>query len=98
MIPDTGSDGIVIFAGRGRSLPAMTPLNVGLLRTLTGQRLVRRVVLDALQVGSVRLEQQVGVMMPEGRTTLPFADGLLPLHLFSRVTINGPAGYIAVEK
>ena len=98
LIPDTGADSLVLFARRDRQLPALTPMNVGMLRTLAGHRLVRRVLLDGLTVGGVDLRGQSAVVLAESDATLPAGDGLLPLHLFSRVTINGPAGYITVTR
>jgi predicted aspartyl protease len=97
-IPDTAADNVVLFARPGQQLPSLTPLDVGVLRTLAGQQLVRRVLIDALTVGGVVLRQQSAVILAgEDRPLLPGA-GLLPLHLFSRVTLNGPAGYLTVSR
>jgi predicted aspartyl protease len=97
MIPDTGSDTLVLFARAGRALPPMTPLDVVLLRTTSGQRLVRRVLLDNFRAGDLQLRDQVAALVPRADRDAPDGDGLLPLHIFSRVTFNGPEGYVAVE-
>jgi hypothetical protein len=97
LVPDSGADGLVLFTGRDRPAVAMTPLDIAGLRTLAGERLVRRALLDVLEVGDVRLRAQVALLVggtPEGDL---LGDGLLPLHLFTRVTFNGPAGYLVVE-
>jgi hypothetical protein len=98
LIPDSGADSLVLFARSGRQLPTLTPLDVGLLRTLSGQQLVRKVMLHRLQVGAVDLQEHAAVVMAEGNHPFPPGDGLLPLHLFSRVTFNGPAGYLTVSR
>jgi predicted aspartyl protease len=98
LIPDTGADGLVLFARRSSRLPALTPLNIGMLRTLVGRQLVRHVLLDGLSLGPVTLREQPAVVLEESDSAFPPGDGLLPLHLFSQVTVNGPAGYIVVTK
>jgi predicted aspartyl protease len=88
MIPDSGSDGVVLFARPGQRLPGVTPLDVGLLRTVAGHRLVRRVRLDSFSAGDVRLDNLMAVLVPRSDTDSPDGDGLLPLHIFSAVTLN----------
>ena len=97
-IPDSGSDGFVLFAKRSRQLPALTPLDVGMLSTLVGHTLVRRVLLDQLRVGSIVFRDQLAVIVQQRGPSVAFGDGLLPLHVFDRVTFNGPARYLVVEK
>lgn len=96
MIPDTGADGLVLFARAGRKLPPMTPLDILLLRTVSGQRLGRRVLLDDFRAGDLRLQDQVAALVPRADADAVDGDGLLPLHIFSRVTFNGPEGYLAI--
>lgn len=97
LIPDSGTAGVVLFARRDRDLPPVTPLDVVVLRTLAGQRVVRRVLLDELDVGEIRLRDQLATVV-DASPDLDIADGLLPLHLFARVTINGPGRYLIVER
>lgn len=96
-IPDSGSDGFVLFAKRSRQPLAVTPLDVGVLSTLAGHMLVRRVLLDQLRVGSIVFRDQPAVIVQQPGPSMPFGDGLLPLHIFGRVTFNGPARYLVVE-
>jgi predicted aspartyl protease len=96
-IPDSGSDGFVLFARGARfPLPA-TPLEVGVLRTLSGHRLVRRVLLGDVHVGGVILRNQTAVIVERNEPDAPLGDGLLPLHVFARVTFHGPERYLVVE-
>jgi predicted aspartyl protease len=96
-IPDTGSDGFVLFARNARRLPAATPLDVGVLSTLAGHTLVRRVLLDQLRIGDIVLRDQRAVVVQQPGPSMAFGDGLLPLHVFDRVTFNGPARYLVIE-
>jgi predicted aspartyl protease len=97
LVPDSGVDGFVLFA-RGPRLPlAATPLDVSVLRTLSGHRLVRRVLLDDVHVGGVILRNQTAVIVQQDHAQESLGDGLLPLHVFARVTFHGPLGYLTVE-
>ena len=98
LIPDTGSDALVLFARRGRTLPALITLDVALLRSLSGKQLVRRALLSHLSIGTVTLRDHPAIILGEGAHDLPGGDGLLPLHIFSRVTINGPERFMVVQK
>jgi predicted aspartyl protease len=96
-VPDSGSDGFVLFArGTRFPLPA-TPLEVGVLRTLSGHRLVRRVLLGDVHVGGVLLRNQTAVIVERNEPDALLGDGLLPLHVFARVTFHGPERYLVVE-
>jgi hypothetical protein len=97
LIPDSGADGLVLFARRGRALPALTPLDVTRLRTLAGQQVVRKVLVDSLPLGNIVLRDHQAVVL-EGTPEMPLGDGLLALHEFSRVTVNGPEGYLVLER
>ena len=96
MVPDSAADRLLLFERAGASLPRVTPLDAGGLQTLSGSRIVRRVVIDRLDVGQIRLTDQEGVIVRDAGEGAPFGDGLLPLHLFSRVTINVRDSYMVV--
>jgi hypothetical protein len=98
LIPDTAADGLVIFRRRGGSLPLLTPLEVGSLRTLGGGQLVRRILVDRLPLGSFALRDHPAVLVDVEDDHQLLGDGLLALHQFSRVTFNGPEGYMVVER
>ncbi|HYE86509.1 MAG TPA: retroviral-like aspartic protease family protein [Vicinamibacterales bacterium] len=95
-IPDTGSDGLVVFA-HAKDRFGLTLLDVGLLSSVTGSRLVRRVQLETLVVGDTRLEQPFAVLVDNPESPELMGDGLLPLHIFSRVTFNVAEGYLIIE-
>jgi predicted aspartyl protease len=98
LIPDSGADRLVLFTPSANALPPLVPVERGLLLTPTGTRPVHRVLIDELAVGDIRLRHQDAALVerPEGGAVL--GDGLLPLHLFSRVTMNVPAGYLIVHR
>jgi predicted aspartyl protease len=96
LIPDSGSDGLVFFAHAKDKL-RLTPLDVGVLTSLSGSRLARRVQVDSLMVGSTRLRNPLAVLVDSGEPMAMMGDGLLPLHLFSRVTFNAGEGYLIVQ-
>jgi Aspartyl protease len=96
-VPDSGTDSLVLFQRRESPTLAVTPLDVGVLRSMSGQRVVRRVLVDDLRVGDVRLRDQHAVMLTADHDETALGDGLLPLHLFTRVTFNGPMQYLVVE-
>jgi hypothetical protein len=58
---------------------------------------VRRVLLDDFRVGDVLLRNRTAVVVAQDRLDAPLGDGLLPLHIFARVTFNGPERYLMVE-
>ena len=97
LVPDSGADRLVLFtrAGRPPNL-LLTPRDTVHTRSIAGQRLARRVLVQALQVGDHRLGDHDGVLVDAPATGALMGDGLLPLHLFARVTFNGPAGYVAI--
>ncbi|MGH9348721.1 MAG: aspartyl protease family protein [Vicinamibacterales bacterium] len=95
LVPDSGATGFVLFARPGRELPPVTRLGAVVLTTLLGQRAARSALIDHLEVGDVRLLNQRAVIV-DGAASPGTEDGLLPLHLFSRVTVNGPKRYLIV--
>jgi predicted aspartyl protease len=96
LIPDSGSDGLVLFAHAQDKL-RMTLLDVGVLSSVSGSRLARRVQLEGLRVGSVRLSNPLAVVVESSEPLEMMGDGLLPLHVFSSVTFNVAEGYLIVR-
>lgn len=97
LVPDSGADRLVLFSRAGQPPNALiTPRETVRTRSIAGQRVVRHVLVQALQVGDARLGDHDGVLVDAPETEL-MGDGLLPLHLFASVTFNGPAGYVAIE-
>jgi hypothetical protein len=96
LIPDSGTDAWVLFSRPNTPLPALTPLDTVGMRTLSGPRLLRRVLMERIDVGDLTLSNQMATLVEKPEAEGPFEDGLLPLHLFARVTFNGPEGYLAL--
>jgi len=95
-IPDSGSDGLVVFA-HARDKLRLTPLDIGLLSSMAGPRLVRRVEVEGLVIGDARLQRALAVVLDSAEPASMMGDGLLPLHVFARVTLNAGEGYLIVQ-
>ncbi len=96
LVPDSGSDALVLFAHAQAKLQ-LTPREVGVLSSLSGSRLVRRVEVDGLMVGSARLRNPLAVIIDSGENVEMMGDGLLPLNMFARVTLNVAERYLIVQ-
>ena len=96
LIPDSGSDAFVLFAHASDKL-RFTPLDVDVLRSVSGIKLVRRVQVDELIVGDARLRDSIAVIVDTDESSALMGDGLLPLHVFARVTFNVRQRYLIVE-
>jgi uncharacterized damage-inducible protein DinB len=97
LTPDSGAATLVLFgAAEWASETSTTPLDA--IRTIGGSRQARRVRVDRLDIGGVELRGQIAYLLPStAATDSSFGDGLLPLHLFTRVTFHGPEGYMVFE-
>ena len=96
LVPDSGSDALVLFAHAQGKL-RLTPREVGVLSSVSGSRLVRRVDVEKLVVGSASLHNPLAVIIDTGESVAMMGDGLLPLNVFSRVTFNVAEGYLIVQ-
>jgi predicted aspartyl protease len=96
LVPDTGAETLVLFQ-HGSILPTVSLANESVeLTGLTGTRNARRVVVRAFRVGSTLLTDVAAVMVGRECDATPL-DGLLPLHLFARVTFNGPEHQLLIQ-
>lgn len=95
LIPDSGSDRLVLFAHVTDRL-RMTPVDSGVLSSLAGSRSVRRVQLQEMVIGPARFERPLAVIVESEEPVDAMGDGLLPLHLFARVTFNVAERYLIV--
>jgi predicted aspartyl protease len=98
LVPDSGAEALVLFQEEGRDPPALqlaAGRTVG-LESLTGSRAVRSTIVRTLQVGSTTLKDVPAVIVERERGASA-VDGLLPLHMFNRVTFNGPARQLLIE-
>ena len=97
LIPDSGADRLVLFTHA--ELPSLVAVDVGLLKSATGMRAgaagcVSKVSTWARSGSTIRTRR----CSRAPSTDMALGDGLLPLHLFARVTINGPGRYLVVER
>jgi len=98
LVPDTGSEALVLFTRGGRvPVPcvAATHANVA-LSGLAGTRPGRMSVVPILRIGTLTLTN-VPAMVVSRDYGSRLVDGLLPLHLFERVTFNGPEQQLVIE-
>jgi Aspartyl protease len=95
LVPDSGSDCLVLFA-HARDKVRFTSLDVGVLTSMSAVRLVRRVEVEGLMIGNTRLLKPPAVILSSDEAA-EMGDGLLPLHVFSRVTFNVGDGYLIVQ-
>jgi predicted aspartyl protease len=97
LIPDTGSDSLVLFAHAQDKLRS-TPREVGLLWSMASARLAQRIKVEELMIGDMALRDPPAVIVDSGAAGDLMGDGLLPLHLFSRVTFNAAERYLIVQQ
>lgn len=95
LVPDSGAISLLLVQRAGQPLPAMSLSREATgLSTLSGQGRVRRGVVHELRVGDRRL-RNVPAMIIDETDAAGSTDGLLPLHLFERVTFD--RGRLIVE-
>lgn len=97
LVADSGAGGLVIFDGEGSALPGMTP-DGGVVRvdSFHGSSMARSVRFDRFRVGDSTFRDLPAVLVRRTAAAAHRGDGLLPLHLFDRVTFDGPAGRLIV--
>jgi len=97
LVPDSGADTLVLFQREGDPRSDMTPgADFFQLTGVTGTRGARRAVVHALRIGTTTLKDVSAVIVGREAAS-PAADGLLPLHIFARVTFNGPERQLLIE-
>ena len=99
MVPDSGTEGFVIFERDGRTAVRVDPVSqfVG-VSGLASRQVGRGALLRELQVGGVTLRNQPAVVLErEGARTVE-GDGLMPLHQFSSVSFNNSEGFMVVRR
>ena len=91
LVADSGAAGLLLFESAGRELPAMR-LDGGLIRvdSFQGTRLARSVVIDELRIGPSTFRDMPAALVKPTDSPAYRSDGLLPLHIFGRVTFDGP--------
>jgi predicted aspartyl protease len=90
LVPDSGSEGLVLYRRPDHRVPGLTGTSETVwLDTLSGRAPARRVSLRELRVGPLSLRDTPAVLVDLHADGASDADGLLPLHLFDRVTFDG---------
>jgi len=98
LVPDSGAETLLLFDGHDVELPAMSRQGVtSELASLTARRTVREARVLELRVGRQRFRDVRTVVVGRQPMEPMDTDGLLPLHLFGRVTFDGPRGLLILE-
>jgi predicted aspartyl protease len=97
LVPDTGAASLLLFAPHAE-LPVTHSSALATLTTPTGATDVRVATVRELRVGALTLRNVPAVVADRDRSEPAGIDGLLPLHLFDRVTVDGPRKRLIVEK
>jgi predicted aspartyl protease len=96
LVADSGAGSLVLFDRDGAGLPPMTAdAEQVRLDTLHGHSLARSVRIDRFRVGGATFKDLPAVVL-KGTSSAYSGDGLLPLHIFDRVTFDGPGGRLIV--
>lgn len=98
LVPDSGAGGVVLFESRCRQrVDTIDTGEMVELFTAEGRRPARVVRVPALRVGD-RTMRNVRAVTIGGDDLHPASgDGLLPLHLFERVTFDGPGKRLILD-
>ena len=92
LVPDSGAGGLVLF-GAGETRPRLARHTGRMVRVATaeGQIEAKEIVLNQFQIGDRVFPNVRGVRIDRPAAHPGEGDGLLPLHLFGRVSFDGPA-------
>ena len=98
LVPDSGAEGLVLFQGV-RPIPVAVTARSATreLSTLTERANVEEISVDRLQLGRTIWRHLPAVLLSRRQLSSSDGDGLLPLHLFSRVTLDGPGQLLIAE-
>jgi predicted aspartyl protease len=97
LVPDTGAESLLLFDPDVR-LPVTQLPTPATLMTTSGTTEVRLARVRELHVGTLTLRDIPAVVAERDQSEPAEIDGLLPLHLFDRVTVDGPRRRMIVEK
>jgi hypothetical protein len=89
LVPDSGASSLLLF-DPGRMVPRQPLAGVATLSTMSAETDVRLSRLPELRVGDMTLRNLPAVIAARDSSEPAEVDGLLPLHLFDRVTLDGP--------
>lgn len=97
LVPDSGAEALLLF-DPDRTLPVTQLPAPATLTTTSGATEVRLATVRELTIGTLLLRDIPAVVADRDRSEPDEVDGLLPLHLFDRVTVDGPQRRMIVEK
>lgn len=97
-VPDSGADALVLFdIGKGPRLEAKSSEGSFAMTTVSGTRETPLVTIPRFEVGARVFRNQPAAVVRIDAADESRGDGLLPLHLFSRVHFDAGAGFVTVE-
>ena len=97
LVPDSGAAGVVLFQVAGQRNPNIVDTGATVeLTTAHASRRARSVRLRELRLGGRIMRDLPAVTIERADPRPAEGDGLLPLHLFERVTFDGPARLLIV--
>jgi predicted aspartyl protease len=97
LLVDSGADRLVLFARACERLAAVRIGASGSLRSAAGTRTVSAARIDRLLIGGLALDALIAAVVEDAGVHPAMEDGLLPLHLFDRVTVDVPARVLIVQ-
>ena len=98
LVPDSGAGALVLFELDGRTALQVSETGQTVeLYTANAATPARRVTIRELRLGPRTLRDVPAVAIPRADHDPAEGDGLLPLHLFERVTFDGPARRLILE-
>ena len=96
LVPDSGAATVLLFDPPGH-LPVTLLSQQATLTTMSARRTVRLARIRQLLIGPAVLQDVAAVVVGPNTFEPDEADGLLPLHLFDRVTFDGPNKVLILE-
>jgi predicted aspartyl protease len=96
LVPDSGAGSLLLF-DPPKQLPLTLLAQRGALTTMSAHGTVRLARMRELKVGTAMLQNVAAVVVGRNPSEPEEADGLLPLHLFDRVTFDGPNRVLILE-
>jgi hypothetical protein len=95
-VPDSGASSLLLFDGQRHLRLTLLPDRTR-LTTMSAQAPVQLARVPELRVGLAILRDVSAVVVGRDRSGPREVDGLLPLHLFERVTFDGPRRRLILE-
>jgi predicted aspartyl protease len=89
LVPDSGSNGFVLYARDGRTALPLEPASAVLsVHSLSGRQDARAMILRELKLGDMTMKDQPVALVSRDSGNRLEGDGLLPLHVFDSVSFN----------